>query len=128
MSKTYYLVDLNAVVVSEEAMNTITNELDTQERKTFLKKLIDNDHLEIVNVDKADDDDFVDKQVDMIDNYLNEDEKEAQYKKELKDRLIDLRQDINCYRLNGGYDPQHLDDAIDEFTEIETQLKEGEIT
>tara|TARA_R110000803_G_scaffold193071_1_gene256010 strand:+ start:233 stop:463 length:231 start_codon:yes stop_codon:yes gene_type:complete len=74
MSKTYYLVDLNAVVVSEEAMNTITNELDTQERKTFLKKLIDNDHLEIVNVDKADDDDFVDEQVDMIDNYLNEGE------------------------------------------------------
>ena len=72
MSKTYYLVDLNAVVVSEEAMNTITNELDTQERKTFLKKLIDNDHLEIVNVDKADDDDFVDEQVDMIDNYLGE--------------------------------------------------------
>ena len=74
MSKTYYLVDLNAVVVSEEAMNTITNELDTQERKTFLKKLIDNDHLEIVNVDRADDDDFVDEQVDMIDNYLNEGE------------------------------------------------------
>ena len=74
MSKTYYLVDLNAVVVSEEAMNTITNELDTQERKTFLKKLIDNDHLEIVNVDKADDDNFVDEQVDMIDNYLNEGE------------------------------------------------------
>ena len=72
MSKTYYLVDLNAVVVSEEAMNTITNELDTQERKTFLKKLIDNDHLEIVNVDKADDDNFVDEQVDMIDNYLGE--------------------------------------------------------
>ena len=72
MSKTYYLVDLNAVIVSEEAMNTIMNELDTQERKTFLKKLIDNDHLEIVNVDKADDDNFVDEQVDMIDNYLGE--------------------------------------------------------
>jgi predicted nucleic acid-binding Zn-ribbon protein len=68
------------------------------------------------------------KREEEIDRIINEDEKEAQYKKELKDRLIDLRNDINCYRLNGGYDPQHLDDAIDEFTEIETQLKEGEIT
>tara|TARA_R110000796_G_C14324653_1_gene408302 strand:- start:85 stop:441 length:357 start_codon:yes stop_codon:yes gene_type:complete len=70
MSKTYYLVDLNAVVVSADAINTINN-LDTKERKTFLKKLIDNDHLEIVNFDKADDDDFVERnKVNMIDNYL----------------------------------------------------------
>ena len=48
--------------------------------------------------------------------------------KELEERLIELRRDIKSYRKHGADHPQHLDDAIDEFTEIETQLKEGEIT
>lgn len=71
MSKKYYLLDLNALVVSEEAMTTI-NKMNNEDTKTFLKKLVDRDHIEIVNVQEADDDDFVDDQTSMIDNYLKE--------------------------------------------------------
>ncbi|HAI19483.1 MAG TPA: hypothetical protein DCM10_16475, partial [Xanthomarina gelatinilytica] len=71
MSKKYYFLDLNALVVSEEAMTTI-NKMNNEDTKTFLKKLVDRDHIEIVNVQEADDDDFVDDQTSMIDNYLKE--------------------------------------------------------
>jgi|13_taG_2_1085334.scaffolds.fasta_scaffold04272_12 hypothetical protein len=71
MVKKYYLLDLNALVVSEEAMTTI-NKMNNEDTKTFLKKLVDRDHIEIVNVQEADDDDFVDDQTSMIDNYLKE--------------------------------------------------------
>ena len=71
MVKKYYLLDLNALVVSEEAMTTI-NKMNNEDTKTFLKKLVDRDHIEIVSVQEADDDDFVDDQTSMIDNYLKE--------------------------------------------------------
>ena len=71
MSKKYYFLDLNALVVSEEAMTTI-NKMNNEDTKTFLKKLVDRDHIEIVSVQEADDDDFVDDQTPMIDNYLKE--------------------------------------------------------
>ena len=71
MTKKYYFLDLNALVVSEEAMTTI-NKMNNEDTKTFLKKLVDRDHIEIVNVQEADDDDFVDDQTSMIDNYLKE--------------------------------------------------------
>ena len=71
MVKKYYFLDLNALVVSEEAMTTI-NKMNNEDTKTFLKKLVDRDHIEIVSVQEADDDDFVDDHTSMIDNYLKE--------------------------------------------------------
>ena len=71
MTKKYYFLDLNALVVSEEAMITI-DRMNNEDTKTFLKKLVDRDHIEIVSVQEADDDDFVDDQTPMIDNYLKE--------------------------------------------------------
>ena len=71
MTKKYYFLDLNALVVSEEAMTTI-NKMNNEDTKTFLKKLVDRDHIEIVSVQEADNDDFVDDQTPMIDNYLKE--------------------------------------------------------
>ena len=71
MTKKYYFLDLNALVVSEEAMTTI-NKMNNEDTKTFLKKLVDYDHIEIVSMQEADNDDFVDEQTPMIDNYLKE--------------------------------------------------------
>jgi len=48
------------------------------------------------------------------------------YRKELEERMMELRRDINSYKKYGVANPQHLDNAIDEFTEIEIQLEELE--
>jgi len=48
------------------------------------------------------------------------------HRKELEERMIELRSDIKSYRKHGADHPQYLDDAIDEFTEIETQLEEND--
>lgn len=49
------------------------------------------------------------------------------YRKELKERMIELRNDIKNYKSFGSSYSQYLDNAIDEFTEIETQLKEEQV-
>ena len=45
-------------------------------------------------------------------------------RKELEERLVELRSDSNRFRkINWEH---HLEDALIEFSEIEEQLKEGE--
>ena len=55
----------------------------------------------------------------------NKDENEIKYRKELEERKVELRKDIDKYKRMGW--ECNLEDALIEFSEIEEQLNEEDV-
>lgn len=58
-------------------------------------------------------------------NLSNKDENEIKYRKELEERKVELRKDIDKYKRMGW--EYNLEDALIEFSEIEEQLNEEDV-